>query len=398
MSWADASKGIPAFVYFFDRNRNDCLLVTHEGDILLTSHVKQSTDNVKLMRLCMRIGRGSSILLVDSIDKCMHQELTRIRNSWLRHNEIHEISTQLSLPNINFEQSIYFEKAKKDENFLLTSKNLNLFKKPFLLKFPLRRKVHSHMNCCIEKNTKFVSGIPHGLRSLYARTIRMFHAMQSRIPRIVMYLSSEHKEAKVIDNAMRASQAGVKHVSNPTEGKKSPAMSCKCMLMNNFPLSDFCIQWANGAKLSYTLKDGTALLSYPVSHIVNSGYEGKYTNDDSLTEVDDSTFGQTLSACESYHSLRTEGRVTPNSIAKVKKVQSFAHWQGKLSNPLNESKNDDDFPLLKSADHVPVHVREYLDIAQGALRKCLSEDNNIRLNNMKSESVKGRLGPHVITC
>ena len=31
---------------------------------------------------------------------------------------------------------------------------------------------------------------------------------------------------------------------------------CKCMLMNNLPLPDFCVQWADGTKLRYALESG----------------------------------------------------------------------------------------------------------------------------------------------
>jgi serine/threonine protein kinase len=129
-----------------------------------------------------------------------------------------------------------------------------------------------------------IRGVPEWVALKYKKMHRVLETVKCRLPRFVLYVSSvavlrRGREAlgetqqTEIDSGGAAGAAvggggggsvgsidGI--VSTGRPGSKT--MYCKCMLMSNEPLPDFCVQWADGVKLRYSLASGRLHLSSPL--------------------------------------------------------------------------------------------------------------------------------------
>lgn len=189
------------------------------------------------------------------------------------------------------------------------------------------------------------SQLPRALVAVNHRMTRLFEVLRSRTPKIILYLQPRVQQAF---NGVDTSSSGSSgHVS---ESVLTQYESCKCMLMMNGPLPDFCVQWKNGARLRYSLRSSACSLQYPTA----SG----------------------------------------NGTGK---------WEGCLSVSAFLPTSSDNRPGHVNG-HAPASLREYLRVAQLALARCLQVERTILTsvvlkithNNSGSVTCGVPLQPHIL--
>lgn len=157
-----------------------------------------------------------------------------------------------------------------------------------------------------------IKDLPGWLATRYRKIYKMLEAVKCRLPKLILYCTS--LDAISIENVSLVSK-DFRATKTAPEPDKSRVVYCKCMLMSNDPLPDFCVQWADGVKLRYSLASGRLYLSSP----------------------DD----------------------PPNS--------PLYQWDGNAL-PTREA------PMVPSwVQGAPNSVKKYLLVAQGAMQKCLEQ-------------------------
>lgn len=107
-----------------------------------------------------------------------------------------------------------------------------------------------------------IKGLPDWAAVKYIKIGRILEAVERRIPKLVMYVSSS---SAIQLSTLLSRQEDIKRrlISENNLSSNSLNIYCKCMLMSNEPLPDFCVQWADGVKLRYSLDSGRLHLSSP---------------------------------------------------------------------------------------------------------------------------------------
>ena len=210
--------------FYYTSPGHDTLLLTLKKDLIICTPFKDQLNNLRHYRLCIRANRLHR-LEVGEISKDMLDELSRISAS------ARASSNSSSIFSIKDYSAMSTQ--------LISSKNIT--------------------KCyCIYK-------LPPPLNKAYLRVHRIFDAIKSRVPRIVLYLSVA---------------SACKILRKHNDGIARNKIECKCMLMSNGPLPDFHVQWYDQSKLKYSLQSGKLCLSGP--HI--SAYQ--YTTENTLSWTD----------------------------------------------------------------------------------------------------------------
>lgn len=169
--------------------------------------------------------------------------------------------------------------------------------------------------------------LPRALLPVHQRVVRLLEVLRSRVPKIILYVLPRDPQLPAATrrshNCSSFSSAPPLSSSTLTGGNDSTQYeSCKCMLMMNGPLPDFCMQWKNGARLRYSLRTGACSLQYPR---------------------------------EAAGSETAEG--------------AMGQWHGRLSAPSQSDTGG-------GHSHATASVREYLRVAQASLARCLQVDRS----------------------
>ena len=220
----------------------EIILVTAEKSILLVSSFHNAKTQRKEVYRVLLLARSPQQLALGRVDNAMSKELDLITNAVGLKSIPKQISGKRGSDDDDDKNRIYCE--DKNSSFLSLEDFSSL-------------AVHLQSNDAASF-CKFYSiyRLPKALRSLYLKTALIIGEIRSKIPKLVLYLTV---------NDVQKGQAAVN-----TGGK----IACKCMLMSNTPLPDFCVQWADGTKLRYCLENGRLRLQGPsiaVYHWTDNG-------------------------------------------------------------------------------------------------------------------------------
>jgi serine/threonine protein kinase len=180
-----------------------------------------------------------------------------------------------------------------------------------------------------------MKAIPKGLHSMYFRVLRTLHAIRSRIPQLIMYLDTSSRDNLRLN------------------GEKKQSSVCKCMLMSNKPLPDFCVQWVDGTKLTYSLRTANLCVEY-------------------------------YSQCDNAN---VDSPGSPDHLSTTK--DSRKRWEGHLSGfSVCESLNTADWKR-DGAGLPPTEIREKVSVAQHAMRLCIEKEAQSKID---SSCYVGKMG------
>lgn len=161
-----------------------------------------------------------------------------------------------------------------------------------------------------------IRGAPDWITVKYMKIARILVAVRCRMPKLVLYVTS----AVALKTNLRplTLESGLRLPSD-SKSDSNPTVYCKCMVMCNDPLPDFCVQWADGVKLRYSLASGRLHLSSPAD---------------------------------------------PPGLPLYK-------WEGDRGGKINNGPDGESLPswAATAADS----VKEYLLVAQAAMERCLVE-------------------------
>jgi hypothetical protein len=177
---------------------------------------------------------------------------------------------------------------------------------------------------------------------LYRRLCGILEAVQSKVPKLVLY-------AKSSQATTRTSHAGA---SSDTAVEKG--IDCKCMLMSNEPLPDFCVQWADGAVLRYSLRTGK-------------------TRVDCLDET-------------KSRSIRWEGSLTSTALPANRHISNSQELMRSVHSIPSVPRGPHGDPQWCDADNVPRCAKPYLATAQRALVKCFASLQSIHSTSHSSRN------------
>ena len=105
------------------------------------------------------------------------------------------------------------------------------------------------------ERTYSLRDVPGWIIPKYNKIARILDSVKCRIPKLILYVSSQAALRT------RRSETNKGSSASPTSERTRRSVYCKCMLMSNDPLPDFCVQWADGVKLRYSLESGRLHLS-----------------------------------------------------------------------------------------------------------------------------------------
>ncbi len=106
-----------------------------------------------------------------------------------------------------------------------------------------------------------IRSIPSWLSIKYLKLYRSVEILKCRLPRFVLYMS-ETDDLPPPGTSLNKFRGN--NISNEDTNSRTHApMQCKCMIMANEPFPDFCVQWADGVRLRYSLQSGRLYLSAP---------------------------------------------------------------------------------------------------------------------------------------
>lgn len=200
---------LPPFA-FATSQANTLLVYLSSKDLLILTHLRNQQGEQRCYRLIRR-HTAPYHLEIGSITSSMTSEVHQLRQCVISSEEAQE--SNLVLDDFSLKTSQLVSKSN-----ILKSYALNALP-PLLLK-------------CMQKCSIIIEEI------------------QSRVPRLILYLSESESESIL----------GPKETPRARIRNK---IACKCMLMCNGPLPDFCIQWMDGTKLRYTLSSGKLSLQGP---------------------------------------------------------------------------------------------------------------------------------------
>jgi hypothetical protein len=97
---------------------------------------------------------------------------------------------------------------------------------------------------------------------LLRKIVEALRNIKCQVPRRIFYFSTPsfrvsallHMSASPVADSTRGCDA--RSSSTSVRIQEGPVVDCKCMLMSNDPLPDFYIQWVDGVKLRYVLQTG----------------------------------------------------------------------------------------------------------------------------------------------
>ena len=195
---------------------------------------------------------------------------------------------------------------------------------------------------------------------------------------------------KVTDSDIKAN----KPISDSTK------IEMKCMLMSNFPMPDFCAQWADGTYLRYSLCSGAMIVDCPI------GQPARYSLASRLAGIE--------AAVAAGGQLHAEGDILSHAVAgecsfKLSDVKNTYKISNSDSSALDFSGKDDSDENCRHAKFVaaPVHfegkldeesgelvglnmnrrVKGYVRIAQVALKKTFSLQNDVSSGLKSNETI-----------
>ena len=174
---------------------------------------------------------------------------------------------------------------------------------------------------------------------------------------------------------------------NDSEGKeKDSTIVCKCMLMRNLPMPDFCIQWNEGTTVRYQLQDGTMRVDTPRGEPSSSSLSRLFASE-AVSEADSSKsrLGSMVGEATS-RDLRDVSGYT--DCADETTLHDVEEGEGALeSSPMRWQG------CIGATDVViPPRVAGYVCVAQKALGMILEQ---CRIDNRASRASTRNAGPKV---
>ena len=265
-TWVDAC--LQPFVYC--KHNGELLVVSGPGDVLLCSFAKDRQGRPRRYRVCIR-ARCPLHLCVGNVTEAMEEECQRLCAR--RFGRERPWSEEEGHSGLTTTQSSVEAGAEDDGDY---SRLLLLGKDGWA------DEPHDLRN------------LPPLLRRILYRVNAMLEIVKRRQPRLVVYMkpavvpkrhlsraqSTSHDGAQAQTHAQTRAPAQTQaqalgQVDN--NSSKAPVMDmngsktnvrCKCMLMSNRPLPDFCVQWADGMRLRYALDSGQLQISGPAGQFL----------------------------------------------------------------------------------------------------------------------------------
>jgi hypothetical protein len=209
------------------------------------------------------------------------------------------------------------------------------------------------------------------LKRIYAVLI----GLQCRIPKLIIYYASSSSLGRHANLSSRSQRSKKSNRSDVIGGQQ---LGIKCMLMSNFPMPDFHVQWSDGTRLKYQLADGYCTIIHKI-------------NEKSVAMIDQSGAGP-----------GSAGGVLPG-IGEVLQWEGKFNLHGSLvptaggsSMPARENRASSNVsigsvpslsPSMVSDDiaSLPELLKPYLLESQIALVKCLKEER--KSNSVNSDGL-----------
>lgn len=275
-----------------------------------------------------------------------------------------------------------------------------------------------------------VRNLPRALLTTYLRTYKILDAVRSRVPRIILYVlgsSAVPTDTEDTRISLPSKSSNVSRNNHPYSIRKQSlhteaipehrsiqctntqlheepqSQGCKCLLMCNGPLPDFCVQWLDGAKLRYSLRTGIVCIDYPD----NSNRPQSNKDPPSGMPNHSSSSGSGNAETSSTYPLPLFGHWEGPLMSSAAFTSSSHTWNNSGQRPINNTSVDtSDSSTNSAADllwrHPPKAVRMYLRLAQQALHRCLHEERSLLQSNSAigspSSLQRGQIKPHIICC
>jgi hypothetical protein len=221
---------VPPFLYT-KKTTLETLLLTTNGDLLITTILREEDkQESKPCRLLIR-SHSPHKLELGIITTQLHSELLRLSTLNESIPQQQQQTTQLQQQRTS-SSTLFIQDYTSHSPGLLSSHGI----------------VKSYS----------IYKLPNRLKKIYIRTSLIIEEIKSRIPKLVLYMSVT--SAHLIKQRFQQSSSTI---DKSTTSSSKTKIECKCMLMSNTPLPDFCIQWHDGTKLRYSLSTGKLNLSGP---------------------------------------------------------------------------------------------------------------------------------------
>jgi polo-like kinase 4 len=322
-------------------HNGELLIVSGAGDVLLCSLAKDARGNDRRYRVCVRAKRPLA-LLVGSMTDGMEGECRRLCAQRFDENGQKREQTSVGASQQLLSLS---QRDKGDGDFT----GLELLS--------AKQWVKEHD----------IRSLSPQLNRIRFRVSAMLEVVKRRQPRLVLYIKSSSKNgsggggsssSNMIDKQGKGKskkknkkkeeedddkganrEGGSTTTATATVGGSEKKVHCKCMIMNNHPLPDFCIQWADDTKLRYALESGQLQVSGPLGQF---------------------------------------------------------HWDAVAETGSNSGSHGHGHGVAQWASTAPQKLRGYLVDAQRFMGRCLSEQASLEADGAKPSLHRARgVGPHI---
>jgi len=296
-------------------DEGEVLIISPLGDVLLCSLARDQAGRQRRYRLCVRSKRPLT-LLVGDVDEEMSREceFLFIQRSKDKVNDTDEVKNEDGNENggRNTTSGYYSYSSPSSIGTKGNKRSRGKVTKSDLFSDRLWVKEHD------------IRALPQALQHVQTRVARMLETIRRKQPQLVLYVKEQDKGQGIRGGPKAKKRHDVVSDYEPAiNNGMGGEIICKCMLMSNYPLPDFCIQWADAMKLRYSLASGQLNVSGPL---------GDY------------------------------------------------QWDGDAQ--INDSGLEE-YPTYGWADSAPPKLKPYVVAAQGYLHRCLLEDSLLRAKTEK---------------
>ena len=202
--------------------RGDVLVVSKRGDVIYMTYLRDKSSRLRPCRISVRASNPLQ-LLVGKVTKKMCKEVRDIREFAMRGSGFHHEQESGSAGATH----------TRSEGQAAVDRNSS---GGFIGQDDFPQEELDILSDSLWLTSHHITKLPSSIRSIYSSVARMLEAVKCKIPKMILYLTEPDSDT--------ATSSG------------NGAAVCKCMIMSNDPLPDFCVRWADGTKLMYSLSDG----------------------------------------------------------------------------------------------------------------------------------------------
>eukprot|EP01041_Mallomonas_annulata_P006484 gene6484-13089_t len=352
MLWNIAAKSLPSFKY--TSSKGHLLIVNTHGDVLYCMKIRINNDLLVLHRF------------VVYSNKPLHIYMTRLTP----------------------EMEVEVKNFNRTYGISLSSSSITGIQYEHL--FDVKNSTKSYR----------INNLPKSIQQIYSRVNRLLDTVRTKIPKLILYLSTSSSSTTTNKNEKAPKiihKDDNSHNSTSTSTMRSYSESvthCKCMLMSNTPLPDFHVQWKDECSRSMSYMDGS---------IYTNNSRSTSTTHETTISTNNSKANYSKNNHNNHHNKNPNFYTNTNTDVnndndKENELCSKFHWESSNS-PFSFPSNNMSMDWTESA---PNEIKNYLYIAQEAMRRCLAEDKDSSRvifeadNNSSSNSNNRDHNPRVI--